>query len=459
MTEEVKKVDGMFMENLEEWILEEQKVVTYKYLARALKVHVNVAKQMLFNFVDEQRKKDTELGIVYLVSGNLAPIEDGVSKLKVLLVEEKNVDKELKKFKTVISRHIYSVQKAGKITSTGLFATDLVSLKEDVMAANAQAAIKNKAAVPRPNHQIDRKVEEAKKPVKQEVKKEPKPEVEIKKPGKPSSIESAFSKTKKKSPEKDGAADKKPVATTTSSAGKKQTSNIAAMFAKQASAKPKVKTEVLTSETSPGKENMENAQIEDKKTAEAKVAEKKEPPKQTSFGKKSAPAKKPASKSKKSTKGDSKKRKRITVASDSESDGDDDKTDEDEEKAGASGEEEQDEEEQAPPQSRIIQSDEEEEEEIPSTPQPSQSSTTGRRRVRKMVDKTYIDEKGYMVTKKEAVFESEDEPEAEEEPVKKPEAKVEKAASSSGPAAKKPKLMSAGTSTKQQGIMAFFKKK
>ena len=31
----------------------------------------------------------------------------------------------------------------------------------------------------------------------------------------------------------DGAADKKPVATTTSSAGKKQTSNIAAMFAKQ----------------------------------------------------------------------------------------------------------------------------------------------------------------------------------------------------------------------------------
>ena len=47
-----------------------------------------------------------------------------------------------------------------------------------------------------------RKVEEAKKPVKQEVKKEPKPEVEIKKPGKPSSIESAFSKTKKKSPEK-----------------------------------------------------------------------------------------------------------------------------------------------------------------------------------------------------------------------------------------------------------------
>jgi DNA polymerase subunit Cdc27 len=40
------------------------KVVTYKYLSRSIKVHVNVAKQMLFNFVDEERKKkpSTQLG-------------------------------------------------------------------------------------------------------------------------------------------------------------------------------------------------------------------------------------------------------------------------------------------------------------------------------------------------------------------------------------------------------------
>jgi len=424
------KIDGMFMENLEEWILEEQKVVTYKYLSRALKVHVNVAKQMLFNFIEEQRKKDTELGIVYLISGNLAPLEDGVSKLKVVLVEDKSVEKELKKFQTVLSRHVYSVQKAAKVTSTGLFATDQVSLKEDVFIANSQSAIKNKAAVPRPNYQVIKKEAVPKKEIKPEVKKEPKVEVKQE----PSTIESAFSKTKKKSPEKDTSA-KKPV-----SAGKKP-SNIASMFAKQA-AKPKVKTEALTSSTSPGKENLENAQIEDRKAEEKKV-ETKESPKPVSAGKKSAAttAKKSANKEKKSAKKDTKKRKRIAVASDSESE-------EEEEKAA-----EAEEEEEAPPQARIIES--EDEEEIPSTPQPSQSSGPGRRKVRKEVDKTYMDEKGYMVTKKEFVYESEEEPEAEAKPeVKKIEPKMEKAA----PAAKKPKLMAAGN-TKQPGIMSFFKKK
>ena len=48
---EETKVDDMYMENLEEWIFEEEKIVTYKFLSRSLKIHVNVAKQMLFNFM------------------------------------------------------------------------------------------------------------------------------------------------------------------------------------------------------------------------------------------------------------------------------------------------------------------------------------------------------------------------------------------------------------------------
>ena len=64
------KVDPMYMENLDEWILEENKVVTYKYLSRSLKVHVNVAKQMLFNFAETKKSSSTPLlGIVYLVLG------------------------------------------------------------------------------------------------------------------------------------------------------------------------------------------------------------------------------------------------------------------------------------------------------------------------------------------------------------------------------------------------------
>ena len=68
MGEDVK-VDAMYMENLEEWIEEEDNVVTYKYISRNLKVHVNVAKQMLFNFVDSRKSSGCKLGVVYLVSG------------------------------------------------------------------------------------------------------------------------------------------------------------------------------------------------------------------------------------------------------------------------------------------------------------------------------------------------------------------------------------------------------
>ena len=68
MGEDVK-VDGMYMENLEEWIEEEDLVVTYKYISRNLKVHVNVAKQMLYNFVDSRKSSGSKLGVVYLVSG------------------------------------------------------------------------------------------------------------------------------------------------------------------------------------------------------------------------------------------------------------------------------------------------------------------------------------------------------------------------------------------------------
>ena len=66
---EDEKVDDMYMENLEEWIEEEDKVVTYKYISRNLKVHVNVAKQMLFNFVDSRKSSGDKLGVVYLISG------------------------------------------------------------------------------------------------------------------------------------------------------------------------------------------------------------------------------------------------------------------------------------------------------------------------------------------------------------------------------------------------------
>merc|ERR1719410_756228 len=141
--------------------------------------------------------------------------------------------------------------------------------------------------------------------------------------------------------------------------------------------------------------------------------------------------KKPAKKNESSM-----KRKRIHVASDSEESENDE---EDNERAAESDNE-------APPRARIIESDEETEE-IPSTPQPT-SNGNGRRKVRKEVDKTYINDKGYMVTKKEYVYESEDEePQPPKPEVKKVSPLTKKTSppaadkKSTGPAAKKAKLM------------------
>jgi hypothetical protein len=47
-------------------------VITYKFLSRSLKVHVNTAKQMLWNYV--QTKQGTCKGVVYLVSGQVGKL-------------------------------------------------------------------------------------------------------------------------------------------------------------------------------------------------------------------------------------------------------------------------------------------------------------------------------------------------------------------------------------------------
>ncbi|XP_023348301.1 DNA polymerase delta subunit 3 isoform X2 [Eurytemora carolleeae] len=439
----MENIDSMFLENLEEWVLEEDKVITYKFLSRALKCHVNVAKQMLFNFIEEQRKKNsTELGVVYLISASVN--NDGNKKLKVLLVEEKNLSEEVKKLDKILSKHVYSVQKSKKISSTVLFSTDQISLKEDVYIANSYSAIKNKGAVPKPNTSFDRPVEPMRNDSKPEIKKEV-VQAEIKETNQEhEKNESIFAKTKiKKSPEKEVV--KKNSAT-------KKPSSIASMFAKQ-SAKPVVSKQQkeLSSETSPGKENMENNKIEIKKEAEKKADPGSSAGKRTAAttaGKKSSSGKKTGNKIlKKPGKEDSKKRKRITIASDSESDADEDA--EDVEESGLQDEED----EVAPPRSRIIDSDDEE---IPSTPQHTQSSNPGKRKVRKEVDKTYIDEKGFMVTKKEIELVSDDELESEPEPAPAP-AKIQPKAIDPVPAAKKAKL--GVGNTKQPGIMSFFKKK
>jgi len=464
------KPDDMYMENLDEWIFDENKVVTYKYLSRSLKCHVNVAKQMLFNFLTEQKKKDSSsLGVVYLVSG-FCKIGENTSGMKVCLVKEQDMETVCGKFSTITSKHIYSLQKSREISATALYATDLEVFKEDKFAGSSLTAVKNKLAVPRAVEERKAVAAVPKPVVKKEKVVEAKKEDTNNKAGLKevkgkAGIQAAFAKA---------TSGPKKVETVTggkkkAEPAKKTGGGIANMFAKQTAKsvekkkageekqggsgekeevavadKTEPREEKLSPDTSPGKENIVNQKLEEDATVKKK--EVKDEPKQQQ-----KPGAKKASAAKNKKADASKKRKRIQVMSDSE-DEEDNANDADD------GDDEPKVEEEAPPQAALIQSDDDDDDEmIPATPQQKDEgrrAKNGRRKVKKMVDKTFMDDKGFMVTKK--VYESGSETDNEPSPVKNPPKPAQTKVSP--PAAKKQKVMAPG-GNKQQGIMNFFKKK
>ena len=87
-------------------------------------------------------------------------------------------------------------------------------------------------------------------------------------------------------------------------------------------------------------------------------------------------------------------------------------------------------------------------ENLPPTPNVEATRNGSKRRRKKLVDKTFVDDSGFMVTKKELVSCSEEEPSPQPSPVKKPPVQEkETKASSSKPMSKK-----------QSNIKNFFKK-
>jgi len=444
--EEVKS-EEMYMEDLDGWILEENKVITYKYLSRALDVHVNTAKQMLWSY--KEAKQGTCKGVVYFVSGLVKGSESKVPETRVSLVKEEKLQETLDSLDKVFSQHVYSIQLSETVRASALYAVDLEVFKEDPMGCCKHVAIKNPLAVPRaalappkiaPGVQM---VKEAKK--------------EVKKTG---ALEGAFAKAKKASdepvkaksvssvkelkPKVSNSPEKKSLSVHSGSKKAKPGGGIANFFA----AKPKAEKlveKVEKGSTCDEKENIENKDSSEKVEHAKQSAPNKKPPAKVetkSFGKKDKEVEK-------KSEDDNKKRKRIQVLSDSEEE----------------EEEERDLEEKVveppPPQAQLLNSDSEDEEVIPATPKEKmEGGGRRRRRVKKQVDKTYVDDDGYMVTKKviESASETDDETEDAPQPEVKKTVNKKETSEQEPPAAKKQKVVAPGAK-KQQGIASFFTKK
>ena len=112
MSQGAETIDGgMWKDNLEEWIYVDTKIVTYKYLAKHISVHVNVAKQMLYEFVQicSKDEKKSALEVIYLLAGSIAK---NPKSTKVCLVNSKKLSAKEAEFESLTSKHVYAISKA-----------------------------------------------------------------------------------------------------------------------------------------------------------------------------------------------------------------------------------------------------------------------------------------------------------------------------------------------------------
>ncbi|KAI1123425.1 DNA polymerase subunit Cdc27 [Nemania abortiva] len=442
-----------YKQYLAQKILTEDQVVTYRLLSRALKVHVNTAKEMLYDFHKWQNdKRPGTLHATYIIYGTNrrlvqqqpqqkdgdvemtdsqmsedvdASYSDLVPTYTLSLVTQEQLEESLSQYTEVTSVHVYSLaphplKDLQLLTDTArqvleLSTADNVSNPSKVYGtiANPNMRRRERKAGPIPVPKVESKPsvkQEAKPAVAAAVKEEPKAN------SKPTV---AFAPSKKPTP--------------TSSLKRQASSGIGQMFAK-AAAKPrkpaaKASESPTTSAAASGAEdNQATGAMSDDGEDDAEL----EP---------MAGVKREDASARQARKDRQAELRRMMEESDEE---------EEPEEDAASPEEDDPMDEEPPPQEPEPESKAEEPAEVVS------STGGGRRRGRRRVTrkKQIMDDKGYLVTIHEQGWESFSEDEAPPPP-SKPKSQLPKAESTT-----KPKKSAAkGTQGAQGNIMSFFSKK
>ena len=355
--------EELWWQNLIEWIVDEGKIITYKTLASTLKVHVNMAKKMLATFYQGQK----DLSAFYLIIGQ---VED---KLRLSIVAEKDVKKTEKSLEKVKSKHIFALCRAKMDLSPEdiLNALDEINKQPDLMIP--LRAVKNE--------QVKRVEPEVKKEEAKKAQSPAKSQVSVKTEAEPKVLKMETKEVDKAKP-KDVQKDK------TSKGAKGSQNKIASMFAKAPPPKKVVKDE----EKKPSKpEPKEEPSKSTAPQTEVNVKKREQP-----------------------TLKNSKKHKRIRMMSSSEDESCDDEEEKEEKKRYFSDAPIPVEEPESPEKEQ--QEDKENDQEvIPETPKNDNANVVSqskkRRRGRRLVNKTFLDDSGFMVTKKEYVSCSESEEE------------------------------------------------
>lgn len=164
-------MDELYLDNIDEYVNDHDKIVTYKWLSLTLGVHVNTAKQMLYHYLDHKRKESSEqLHATYLVSGKF--VDNGQASHKVTVVREDQLEDVKSKMSLVVSVHVYSVQKALLRDSGPLYSVDYDAVKDNLRNCSKYSAIRCATAVPMSSLELQQA---------REIQRAPSPEPEHKK--------------------------------------------------------------------------------------------------------------------------------------------------------------------------------------------------------------------------------------------------------------------------------------
>ncbi|KAK2822753.1 hypothetical protein Q5P01_022818 [Channa striata] len=140
-------MDELYLDNIDEFVNDHNKIVTYKWLSLTLGVHVNTAKQMLYHYLDHKRKESAaQLHATYLVSGKF--VDNGQKSHRVSVVREDQLEDFKSKMSLIVSVHVYSVQKALLKDSSPLYSVDYDAVKDNLKNCSRYSAIRCASAVP-----------------------------------------------------------------------------------------------------------------------------------------------------------------------------------------------------------------------------------------------------------------------------------------------------------------------
>eukprot|EP00112_Aurelia_sp_Birch-Aquarium-sp1_P013940 Seg2982.2 transcript_id=Seg2982.2/GoldUCD/mRNA.D3Y31 product="DNA polymerase delta subunit 3" protein_id=Seg2982.2/GoldUCD/D3Y31 len=123
--------DELYLENLDEFVNDENKIVTYKWLSSTLKVPANKSKEMLQSFAKLQSTKGCQLNLTFLLGGK-PTIGDNKQGYKFVIVKEEHLEETRKKFSQVTCCHVYSIQKSKLQNFNILHGVDVDTVKSSL---------------------------------------------------------------------------------------------------------------------------------------------------------------------------------------------------------------------------------------------------------------------------------------------------------------------------------------